>query len=390
MPFAVMPARYVMWALLALVAVVALLAVGVRLRSAVERIVSKRWFGNAAWLVGLVVCAAILVAAVEAAPSHKKADKSITDVKFWSLGIAAFALLSGGTLLFTAGRQRYTALEDFSWQQPESSGVYKVAKDEKLAAALYEKLPKDKQALVAQVLVASQDLDYTDTDTERSLKRGDPVPVGAEELNGVKGHTQPTYTATKAFKYVPVVTKTVKRGETVSDTDSARPEAVGRVARNRGISFRSLYVGKDGRWSTSKLTPLLWTGVVAYAMVALFVASELLHVQLFSPDGGDAGSLPDPTAFGDLRLPDEYFLLLGGPFAAAILAKAITANKVSTGELTSSTRSTSCSICSPWGSSRSRLSAPSTKVCRRCLKCYSGSPAPPRWPTWPRRRPTAR
>ena len=69
----------------------------------------------------------------------------------------------------------------------------------------------------------------------------------------------------------------------------------------------ALFIGDDGRASTSKLQALLWTYAVLWALISLLAG---LGVDAFSDALG-----------GDLR--EEYLLLLGGPYAAAIAAKGI-------------------------------------------------------------------
>ena len=70
-----------------------------------------------------------------------------------------------------------------------------------------------------------------------------------------------------------------------------------------------LVMGQDGRTSTSKLNAALWTLALVFAFAALII------------DGRD---------FID-HLQEEYLLLLGGPYAAAIGAKAITSSKDDSG-----------------------------------------------------------
>lgn len=87
------------------------------------------------------------------------------------------------------------------------------------------------------------------------------------------------------------------------------------VEEQRGMLFRSLYVGLDGRWSTSKVQALMWTLVFVYALVTFFIADQI------------GMSFNDKMTFGTLTFPDNYLLLLGGPYAALVAAKGITASR---------------------------------------------------------------
>jgi hypothetical protein len=82
-------------------------------------------------------------------------------------------------------------------------------------------------------------------------------------------------------------------------------------AKRHGIA--ALFLGADNRTSTSKLQAMLWTYAVLWALISLLAGAG---IEEFS------------EALGD-HLREEYFLLLGGPFAAAIAAKAITTQRVS-------------------------------------------------------------
>jgi len=73
--------------------------------------------------------------------------------------------------------------------------------------------------------------------------------------------------------------------------------------------FLALINGTDNRWSTSKASVVLWTYGVLFAFVAI-----LLHTRGHGLD--------------NLKLSDQYLLLLGIPTAAAVGAKAITQSKV--------------------------------------------------------------
>jgi hypothetical protein len=88
---------------------------------------------------------------------------------------------------------------------------------------------------------------------------------------------------------------------------AAAPE--GSSAKRHGIG--GLFIGVDNRTSTSKLQAMLWTYAVLWALISLLVG---------------AGAQDFSDALGD-NLREEYFLLLGGPYAAAIAAKAITTSR---------------------------------------------------------------
>jgi len=71
----------------------------------------------------------------------------------------------------------------------------------------------------------------------------------------------------------------------------------------------TLILGDDGRTSTSKLQAALWTFAVLWALISLLAGAG---VETFE------------KALSGEKLREEYLLLLGGPFAAAIAAKGIT------------------------------------------------------------------
>jgi hypothetical protein len=80
-------------------------------------------------------------------------------------------------------------------------------------------------------------------------------------------------------------------------------------AERQKVGFLEVLLGADGRPSTGKTVVGLWTLIFAASLMML---SALVWF-------GDLGAT---TAFGGNW--DSYFLLLGGPFASAVLAKAIT------------------------------------------------------------------
>lgn len=94
---------------------------------------------------------------------------------------------------------------------------------------------------------------------------------------------------------------------------------LGRLAPAGGIS--QLLVGADGRLSTSTFQGWLWTLVLAWAFVFFGLQVALLRA---SP----AHLLP-----AGAPLDANYLLLMGGPFAALVTAKGITAAKVAGGTL---------------------------------------------------------
>lgn len=86
------------------------------------------------------------------------------------------------------------------------------------------------------------------------------------------------------------------------------------VKAQRRSWLGAILVGKDHRTSTSKTVAFAWTLAVGFGLVSLLVAVWL----------GDHGPWDAQIARG---LQEEYVLLLGGPFAAAILAKVAAVNQ---------------------------------------------------------------
>jgi hypothetical protein len=98
-----------------------------------------------------------------------------------------------------------------------------------------------------------------------------------------------------------------------------------RIRNEKVSAFRALYLGSDNRASTSKAVALAWTYAIAYGLLAL-LALKLM--------GDDMAW----TTFQNNGLSEEYLLLLGGPYAAAVIAKyvnvATTAGDTKTSEPT--------------------------------------------------------
>lgn len=88
--------------------------------------------------------------------------------------------------------------------------------------------------------------------------------------------------------------------------------SAGDAAKRHGLG--ALFIGTDKRTSTSKLQAFLWTYAVLWALASLLAGA-----------GVDAFN----EALGD-NVREEYLLLLGGPYAVAIGAKAITASRTAT------------------------------------------------------------
>jgi hypothetical protein len=80
-------------------------------------------------------------------------------------------------------------------------------------------------------------------------------------------------------------------------------------------------IGKDKRVSTSRLQVVIWTYAIVFALLSLIAATWV------GPDTG-FDKLTDPSFdFAD------YLVLLGGPFAAAVLARGIVGSQVARGEV---------------------------------------------------------
>lgn len=81
--------------------------------------------------------------------------------------------------------------------------------------------------------------------------------------------------------------------------------------------------GKDGRLATSLLQVGLWTFAVSSALV------YFIFFALYSDDAAKTFKM----SLGGDNLPEEYLLLLGGPFAAAVVARLTVGAKVADEEL---------------------------------------------------------
>jgi hypothetical protein len=95
------------------------------------------------------------------------------------------------------------------------------------------------------------------------------------------------------------------------------------ILRWRDGGLLSFIRGKDGRLSTSLLQVGLWTVGVSSALV------YFIFLAFYSTTPGKTFKL----ALGGDNLPEEYLLLLGGPFAAAVITRMSIGSKVADQEV---------------------------------------------------------
>lgn len=110
-----------------------------------------------------------------------------------------------------------------------------------------------------------------------------------------------------------------------------------------GASVWGLIAGADNRLSTSKVQAVIWTYAVVGALAVLLILylvgdSQGLDVLIGAEPVLDDAGEPALNAAGEPvdPFPQTYLLLLGGPFAAAVAAKAIVSSKVGDGTLNKS------------------------------------------------------
>jgi hypothetical protein len=261
------------------------------------------WRGRLAplGLLALTVTAIVVIAAGDVLHSDDRAQL-----------LAALALVGLVFLSWAAGPTQRVAKTDLTLEQPGEEVV--IEKGQWVPAAIKDE--DGVEGLCVEKWVAKEEFELD----------GETVPEDAElapdtaARDEAKPHVRVERTATRRITFTAKTTTTIREGQPVSsDIASERPDDV-----SQRIVFAPgrLVVGKDGRWSTSKLTALLWTAAVAWFLLALLLGTQLLDVDL----DGDA-------TFSNLDLPDSYYLLLGGPFAAALLAKTFTTTKVESGSV---------------------------------------------------------
>jgi hypothetical protein len=98
------------------------------------------------------------------------------------------------------------------------------------------------------------------------------------------------------------------RNRTMTITTGNGTEVTTTTTSTRLSALRALYLGADNRASTSKAVAAVWTFALVFGLLTLLYAKLM---------GDDAPW----QALLNQGLPEEYLLLLGGPYAAAIIAK---------------------------------------------------------------------
>jgi hypothetical protein len=125
---------------------------------------------------------------------------------------------------------------------------------------------------------------------------------------------------------------------------SNRADAAAANVATRRAGVKALFVGTDGRASTSKFEAGLWSLAVLYVFLVLLLAGRTLHAP--SDCGGKHPQKCTPADVSSIKgafdhemqkgLQPEYFALLGIPLGAAVAAKALTTNKVANQDLVKS------------------------------------------------------
>lgn len=125
---------------------------------------------------------------------------------------------------------------------------------------------------------------------------------------GLIGRSKPVATTSGSYE-VNGVRHGFQTGAILAEADVRAGRVPAGEYRRVWLPFlRQLVVGKDNRTSTSKLVALAWTYAIFYGLLSLIVARWL---------GNGAGY----RALVRTGLRGEYLLFLGGPYAAAVIAK---------------------------------------------------------------------
>jgi hypothetical protein len=170
---------------------------------------------------------------------------------------------------------------------------------------------------------ATTEFEYYAGGKATALLAGAELPDEERAREAAKGHVEERRFAAKDLPK-----RVFAAGQPVPARFAEKPGA--KVRQQGGVWLRTLVVGVDGRWSTSKAQALMWTYIVVFIFLSLLFGIVTLGIAL------DAAAVADGVTgrdFSDIDLPEPYYILLGGPFAAAILAKAFTTSKVTSGTL---------------------------------------------------------
>lgn len=89
--------------------------------------------------------------------------------------------------------------------------------------------------------------------------------------------------------------------------------------------FWGVVIGADNRVSTSYVTTAMWTVLVAFAL-AYFTARTWFYHEKYLFDGFLPDAKPPMQSQGTVW--DQYLILLGGPFAALVVARGVISTKV--------------------------------------------------------------
>lgn len=268
--------------------------------------VALRWLPPLATLALLV---GLLWFAIDHKPSSEPAKRHVAEA------LAAATILLFLTFVYWLAPKRAIATSEI---------VIKRAGEERSVArgAVVSKTIADRpeaQGKVVTTYVAREAFDYSAGGQAEHVEKDEQVAEEVLELPAARGKVRTVRTARRPFSYSVVETVTYRVGTTLPADVATSAAAKDKQRSARPFFLRSLIVGQDGRWSTSKLQAVLWTGALLFALLAILIAKEILGARL--------------PELARLDLPDQYYLLLGGPFAAAILAKASTSAKVEDGTL---------------------------------------------------------
>ena len=226
------------------------------------------------------------------------------------LGIAAAALL-----LWAIGPTRVVAKERIEHEEPGEEQI--IEPGEWVTPTIAKR-----EEAEGRVEVSYRAKEPFTLDGEQ-IEKGQKLPKAAATQEEAKPHVRVVRVAKQRIVFSESKKTGFEKGAEVPEDFEAKYP--GKIERRIVFAPGRLFIGKDGRWSTSKLTSLLWTLAAAWALISLLIATRIFEVKLDLSGNG--------TGFSDLNLPAQYYLLLGGPFAAALLAKAFTTTKVENGTI---------------------------------------------------------